>query len=243
MDALETLSSIIYDDDDDEDDDDEGDLSESMGSKELGLLPILVSIISLDGIMAREAALAILAMTSIYSSNHRYMLSLELGLVPVLASVLSSYLPNGSDYECRFHSLQILLNIHSAHDQDDCSVYDIGSKDLGVLPGLVMALDMDEKYFLFYHFYALRTLEELAKDSENILYMGSEELGLLLALKRFLFYSDDDCWDCEIAVNILHSLSDEPVNRALMGSDALGLVTVLRESTIFSKVFNVYKVQ
>ena len=100
MDALETLSSIIYDDDDDEDDDDEGDLSESMGSKELGLLPSLVSIISLDGIMARETALAILAMTSIYSLNHRYMLSLELALVPVLASVLSSDASDSSDY-CR----------------------------------------------------------------------------------------------------------------------------------------------
>jgi hypothetical protein len=50
--------------------------------------------------MARETALAILAMTSIYSLNHRYMLSLELALVPVLASVLSSDASDSSDY-CR----------------------------------------------------------------------------------------------------------------------------------------------
>ena len=45
---------------------------------ELGLLPILVSIISTESGRARETALAILAGTSIYSSNNKYMLSLNL---------------------------------------------------------------------------------------------------------------------------------------------------------------------
>ena len=123
-----------------------------MGSNELGLLPILVSIISLDGIMARETALAILSGTSsIYTSNHMYMLSLELGLVPVLASVLLSSDSSDNSSDCRYLTLRILHSIYkSAYNQDNYyyTLYNIGSKDLGVLPGLVMVLERNMKLIL-----------------------------------------------------------------------------------------------
>ena len=112
-------------------------------------------------------------------------------------------------------------------------MYNIGSKDLGILPVLVMVIEWNRSHRQLCHGYALSILEKLAKGSENILYMGSEELGLLPALVRLLSYSDYR-GDCLRAVNILYSLSDEPVNRALMGSEALGLVTVLREKALIS---------
>ena len=166
MDALETLRSIIDDFDDD------GDLSEAMGSNELGLLPILVSIISSESGRARETALAILAGTSIYSSNNKYMLSLNLGLFPVLASLLSS----ASSYSIdRYYILNIVYNIHSAYGRRDNYHYSIGSKDVGVLSGLVIAIERNKSHRQFYHGYTLVILEDLVTGSENSLYMGSED--------------------------------------------------------------------
>ena len=83
-------------------------------------------------------------------------------------------------------------------------MYNIGSKDVGVLSGLVIAIERNKSHRQFYHGYTLIILEDLVTGSENSLYMGSEELGLLPALVELLSYSDNN-WDCMIAIEILNS--------------------------------------
>ena len=155
----------------------------TMGSKELGLLPILKAIISSDSGTSRKKALEIMSSASYCSANNAYMLSLELGLVPVLASVLAS----GSNSDnCHNSAITILFNTMVRYQRyrfTDNSQYDIGSKDLGILPSLVMVLDPNYE--------TLSILEVLAKDIKNRVYMGSEELGLLSALANLLFYSEN----------------------------------------------------
>lgn len=117
----------------------------SMNTKQDGLLPILVSIISSDRGRARERALEIMSKTFICSPNPAYMLSLELDLVPVLASVLSS--DSSSSDKCQFCAIAVLYYTritnerYSFYDRTHYSVYNIGSKDLGILPSLVKVVE------------------------------------------------------------------------------------------------------
>ena len=67
----------------------------------------------------------------------------------------------------------------------------------------------------------------LAKDPENRVYMGTEELGLLPEIVNIL-RSPDFRFYFSFAIDVVDALSKEPTNRAYMGSKALGLVSTLQ---------------
>ena len=64
--------------------------SGAMGSKEVGLLPVLVSVIFIDDGEARLRALAILKIFSTDLKNTKYLISREIDLFPTLVSVVST---------------------------------------------------------------------------------------------------------------------------------------------------------
>ena len=106
MNALERL--IDLSDTDDDNGDDSGNKNcIYMGSKNFGLLPVLVEIVSSDNGEAREHALGTLCNLSVEENNSMYMGSKELGLLPVLVEAASS----SDDEELLEIILQTIYNL------------------------------------------------------------------------------------------------------------------------------------
>jgi len=141
-----------------------------MGSKDLGLVPALVGMISSDSRDARENALGTFWNLSFADENGVYMGSKYVGLLPALVAVISS-----DSGEARDNALGTVENLSITKEN---KVY-MGSKDVSLLPALVAVISSDSGEA---RERALGTLRNLSVADENGVYMGNKDVGLVPAL-------------------------------------------------------------
>ena len=140
---------------------------EYMGSKELGLVPLLLTVVLNDPSEATVKAWEILSNLSVESKNREYMGSNELGLVPSLMAVVSN-----DQSEARVKALECLWDLAIESKNKEY----MGSKEVGLVPLLMTVVSNDQSEA---RAKALGCLFSLAVESKSAEYMGSKEVGLV----------------------------------------------------------------
>ena len=198
--------------------------SRTMGSKDVGLLSALVSVILLDNGEARRKALGILKILSDDIMNIKNFLSRELGFFPALVSVISNDYGNDDSKVALgiFTRVMFISEIFFYFGKEDL-IY-LASKDLGLLSTMCKNDFTSSGPFHYpFEYFKIGTLKILSQLDENKVYMGSRELGLVSILVGKL----PDPINSREIMEILESLSTEPENKLYMGSKELGLVSTL----------------